>query len=356
MRDHAFSTGSLIAVGLGLLVGTACGPKQPTSPPVTAQTEVEQAPAPAPEPEPEPPKVPEDAIAVGTFNAQWAFDHHGDDRPRLARPYVPTTAEDWEWKRSRIVEILVAEKLDIVALAEVGGEREVGDIAFYIEEAGGPDYDWAFLPGTDRQTGQQVAILSRFPISNVRRFDVKIDKQVAADIELPNGTSATFVAMHMLDGAAPAYAVKRRKAARALRRLIAKEPLPVVMLGTLNSTVTRYDDGYDESLAGILAAKNNKSDDDDCFDSADEAPLTTVRDESFDRIITCGLRLRMAEVSGRELITRQEIDPDTPWPALPIEADPHRDVSDHYVVWAEVALPEPEAAPEPAGSTDTATP
>jgi endonuclease/exonuclease/phosphatase family metal-dependent hydrolase len=345
------------ALGLGMLTFAGCGPKTATTPPAPAPV-AQAEPEPEPPPPAPPPKVPDDAIAVGTFNLNWAFDHLEDSRPKQARPYVPTTAEDWEWKRDRIVEILAAEKLDIVALSEVGGEREIGDIVFYIRDKGGPDYDWAWLPGTDTHTGQQVAILSRFPIRDVRRFGVHIDKHVAADIELPGGTVATVVALHMLEGAAPAYASKRRKAARALVKQLAKasKGQPLIMLGTLNSPATRYDDGYDKSLPAILANKANAKEEDDCFDSGDEATRTTIHDEAFDRIITCGLELRSADISAEDTVTRDSMDPDdAPWPGVPIEAQPYRDVSDHYVVWAEVALPPPPAAEGDAEASDVAT-
>ena len=313
----------------------------PPQAPVVAAAPI--ADAPEPEPEPEPPKVPEDAIAVGTFNVEWAFDDI-DDRPKKARPHVAKTPEDWAWKRDRIAEILVAEKLDVVTLTELGGERELTDIATEVALKDGYEYDTAWLESTDRVTGQQVAVLSRFPLSNVRRFDVAIAKHVVVDVELPTGEEITVVAVHMRDGKAPAYASKRRKAARALQKAIAKErkKRPVLITGTMNSVTHPYDDEYPKRTPGILAARHNRDDADDCADSASDAGRTNIAGEPSDHIIACGLELRSAETSAEDRVVREDEDPgDLPWVAVPIEEAPYRDVSDHFLVWAEVAMPKP---------------
>ncbi|MEM6290997.1 MAG: endonuclease/exonuclease/phosphatase family protein [Myxococcota bacterium] len=321
----------------------------PPPPPVAVAPEAEPKPEPEPEPEPEPPKVPEDAIAVGTFNLEWAFDEI-DERPKKARPHRAKSPEDWAWKRDRIVDILVTEKLDVVTLTELGGERELIDIATEVSSKGGYDYDSAWLEGKDRATGQQVAVLSRLPMSNVRRYDVAIDKHVAVDVELPTGDTVTVIAMHMREGKAPAYGSKRRKAARALNQAIAKERRehPFLITGTMNSVSHPYDDDYAKRTPGILAAKHNRKEDDDCADSATDAGRTNIAGEPSDHIIACGLELRNATTSAEAEVVRDAEDPgDAPWPTVPIEEAPFRDVSDHYLVWAEIAMPK---KPEPAAT------
>lgn len=87
------------------------------------------------EPDPEPPKA-EDlwlqpssdgVIVVGSFNATYAFDEQERSAKRPAARQSKTY-EDWEWKRDAIVEVLLQQNLDIIALQGLGGEREVGDI------------------------------------------------------------------------------------------------------------------------------------------------------------------------------------------------------------------------------------
>ena len=62
----------------------------------------------------------------------------------------------------------------------------------------------------------------------------------------------------------------------------------------------------------------------------------------MDRIIACGLDLVDVSISGEEGIVRDEPDAAaTSWSEVPIENAPYRDVSDHFVLWGEVALPRP---------------
>jgi hypothetical protein len=228
---------------LALVALPACK-SAPTQPPPVAEVEPEPEPEPEPDPGP-PPKVPDDAIAVGTFNVEWAFDDI-DRRPKKARPHRAKTPEEWAWKRDSIAKLLVDEELDVVTLTEVGGEREAMEIADAVLTGGGYRYDVACLPTHDKATGQHVAILSRFDMSNVRRFQTSIAKQLAVDVALPSGDTVTVVALHLRESQQPAYASKRRKAARSLQREVARtlQGQPVLFTGTLGSPVHPYDDNY----------------------------------------------------------------------------------------------------------------
>jgi endonuclease/exonuclease/phosphatase family metal-dependent hydrolase len=294
--------------------------------------------------------VPQDAFSIGTFNLDWAFDDIDDKRPKAAQPHVAPDGAAWEWKRDRIVEVLVAERLDIVALVEVGGDREIGDITSSVKEKGGPDYTYAWIKGEDAASGRQVAILSRFPLSNERRTDAYAPIHVAADVELPTGDVITVIAVHLKEGKNKGATSQRNKMASSLKLHAMRErkKRPVIVLGTVGDPTLPSDAAYATSAAGVLAGKNTGKKSDDCRDSATDtlAQGTTVgKSEALDRIFVCGLELRGSETASGELIVRNGEDPeDTPWPSVP-EAD--RDVSDHYVLWAEVALPK-KAEPEPA--------
>lgn len=335
-----------------LLVAMACGPKAPPPKPPVAAATTEPAPAPETPPEPPapPPKVPQDAFSIGTFNLDWAFDSIDAKRPKAAQPHVAPDEAAWEWKRDRIVEVLVAEKLDIVALAEVGGDREISDITSSVKDKGGPDYGYAWVKGEDAGSGKQVAILSRFPIANERRTDAYAPLHVAADVELPGGDTITVIAVHLKEGSLKGAMSQRNKMASSLKlhSMRERKKRPVIVLGTVGDPTLPKDEGYATSAAGMLAGKSTGKKGDDCQDSASDtlAQGTTVgKSEAMDRIFVCGLELRGAETAGGELIVRQGEDAeDTPWPSVPV-AD--RDVSDHYVLWAEVALPK-KAEPEPA--------
>jgi endonuclease/exonuclease/phosphatase family metal-dependent hydrolase len=294
--------------------------------------------------------VPEDAFSIGTFNLDWAYDSIDGKRPKQAQPHVAPDEAAWEWKRDRIVEVLVAERLDIVALAEVGGDREISDITSSVKDKGGPDYGYAWVKGEDATSGKQVAILSRFPISNEHRTEAYAPIHVAAEVELPGGDVITVIAVHLKEGALKGSTSQRNKMASSLKlhSMRERKKRPVIVLGTVGDPTLPSDDGYAASAAGMLAGKHTGKKSDDCQDSANDtlAQNTTVgKSEAIDRIFVCGLELRGSEVAGGELIVRQGEDAeDSPWPSVPV-AD--RDVSDHLVLWAEVALPK-KAEPAPA--------
>jgi endonuclease/exonuclease/phosphatase family metal-dependent hydrolase len=303
--------------------------------------------------------VGEDAISIGTFNLKWAFDNFEAKRTSQAKPHVAPNDEAWQWKRDSIVKILVQEGLDIVALEELGGERELSDIGVKVRDSGGPDYHWAFVPSDDEHTGQHVGILSIYPLDNERRLDANLRKQMAVDIELPGGSKVTVVAVHARHGQYPAHQVDRRKQSRSVKKAITKlnKANPVIVLGTFNSLSLPFHADYPESDVGIIAGKNTSTEADDCMDSAEHgtAQSTSIDESPLDRIFSCGLEMRDATASGQDAIVIKDVDPiDAPWASIPIDAAPFRDVSDHYVVWAEIVLPKAKQ-PAEGGAADAAT-
>lgn len=349
-RDRLSPLVALCALALAPACGPKAPPPKPPEPPPAVEEEEPEEPA---EPEPPPPKVPEDALSLGTFNLDWAYDSLEDRRPKSAQPNVAPDDAAWEWKRDRIVEVLVAEKLDIVVLTELGGERELTDIITSITAKDGPDYEYAWVASEDKKTGQQVAILSVFPLRDERRTDAYMPKHVVADAELPNGEVITVVGVHFHEGTHRGAVKKRLEMAKSLKRRINKlaKKHPVIVAGTLGDPTLPYDDSYGASAAGMLSGEATaKKGSDDCEDSGAEslAQDSGINGrQALDRVFTCGLEMRGAETSGGELIVRELEDPaDTPWPSVPVDAEPHRDVSDHLLLWAEVVKPK---APEPEG-------
>jgi endonuclease/exonuclease/phosphatase family metal-dependent hydrolase len=337
-----------------VLVLSACAPKTATQPPpIAAAPRDTPAEEPAPPPPP-PPKVPPDAFAIGTYNLDWAIDAADVPRTAVGKENRAKTADDWEWKRDGIAELLAKERLDIVALQELGGERELADIAWAIDQKNGDlDYDWASVPTDDKATGLHVGLLSRYPISNARRLDANMRKQMAADIELPSGTTITVVIVHARSGHYPAYLADRRKQARSVKRAVdaITRERPVMVLGTFHDLYTPSFPEYPASSVGIFAGASTKSTADDCQDSGAHVGETTVTDTPTHRIFSCGLSLRAASASGRALIVRGPVDPpDARWTDVPIQGDPQRDLGEHLVVWAEIALPNAVAT---AGEPDT---
>lgn len=349
------------------LLALACGPKQPPPKPAEPAPAVEETEVEAPaEPEAPPPKVPEDAFSIGTFNLDWAFDSLGDRRSKTAQEHVAPDDAAWEWKRDRIVEVLVAERLDIVVLAELGGDRELTDIIAGVKMKEGPHYQYAWVEGEDKRTGHQVAILSAFPIRDERRTDAYLPIHVVGDVELPGGETITVVGVHFKEGTNKGAVKKRLEMAKSLKRRVNKlqKKNPVFVVGTLGDPTLPYDDNYSASAAGMLSGAATGKGSDDCEDSAAESLAQDSGldgGRAMDRVFACGLEMRGAQSSSRELIIRETTDPaDTPWITVPVDAEPHRDISDHLVLWAEIikpAKPEPEPAPaEDGGEAAAETP
>ncbi len=337
-----------------VLVLCSCAPRTATEAPPQPGPPAPVADAEPAPPPPPPPKVPEGAFAIGTFNLDWAIDAADVPRTSQGKENRAKTEADWEWKRDAIGELLAKERLDVVGLQELGGERELADIAWAIEQKGGYHYDYATVETDDKATGLHVGLLSRWPISDARRLDANMRKQMAADVELPSGDTVTVVVVHARSGHYPAYLADRRKQARSVKHSIVQiaRKHPVVVLGTFHDVYTPSFAEYAGSSVGIFAGASTKTPTDDCQDSAAHVGETTVSDTPTHRIFSCGLWLSGAWSSGRELVVRGPVDPpDARWTDVPVDQDPKRDIGEHLVVWAEIAMPKHEAA-ESASGTD----
>ncbi len=289
-----------------------------------------------------PVEVGEDAIAVGVFNLMWAHDSD-DDRPKLAQRNMARSDEDWVWKTEAIADLLVAHKLDVVVLTELGGERELGDITEAVREKGGTSYDYPFVDAEDRFTGQNVAIISKFDVSDERRLDIKLQQHLVTEIELPGGEVITIAALQLRGGDTDERKEKRVKQARSIKRKLAtlQRKRPVLILGTTESSAPPDERGYQSSAAGVLSGASSRgTHDDDCQDSANYALSTTAAGELRDHIFACGLEMRGAAVGGQDRIVREDLDPPkSTWSEIPIHKSPHRDISNHLLLWAEIVVP-----------------
>jgi endonuclease/exonuclease/phosphatase family metal-dependent hydrolase len=335
------------------LCAAACDkPAEPTTAPEAAPRPAPETKAEAPEADAEKEKAPpkeekkEGVITVATFNLAWAHDYL-DDGPKAAKKNRAKSKAEWDWKVKEIAKLIAEAKPDIVALHELGGGDEADDIVSAIKDLKGPGYEWAHQDSEDTINGHQTAILSQLALSNERRFKIHLRRHVVAEVELPNGDTATLIAVHAPEGSRNKPKSARRKQTKALLRMVKKirKKRPVIVLGTFGSNIAPSDDGYDESAVGMLTGANTSTDDDDCDDSSAAGAVgnTTSNELLADRIIGCGLPLFTAKSFGSDKIVREEVDPwDKPWSEVPVDKPPHRDVSDHFMVIAEIKLPKPE--------------
>ena len=187
----------------------------------------------------------EKTIRIATLNCEFLWDglepeegnltvefpHKG--KPALAREHI-----------YNIAEVIKSINADIINLAEVEGiavlkflnDTFLTDLKYYI----------GFIEGRDTYTGQDVAILSKFPINKIFRFDEKgrsgeieksVSKNYVADITVEN-TDITFIGIHLLSGPSDVSRIDERQAqADAIKQIAlkkAKEGNLIVVLGDFN--------------------------------------------------------------------------------------------------------------------------
>ena len=286
-------------------------------------------------------KAPKDSFTAATFNLGWAHDDLADG-PKKSKENGAQKQEDWKWKVKQIAKVLIESKPDIVALHELGGSLEVTEIVTAVREAGGPEYDWAYKDSDDPRNGHNSAILSRFPVSEERRFDIHLRRHVVSEVELPTGDKVTVIAIHPPEGTRKRAVKARRNQIDALEREIRqlRDDRPVIVLATMGSNIVPADETYDKSAAGQVAGANTNKEDDEA--KVGLVLETTTDGELADRVFSCDLKMRDAVAAGSRLIVREGVDPwDKPWSKVPVEKAPHRDISDHLMVMAEIELPKP---------------
>jgi hypothetical protein len=322
-------------------------PEQIKAPPAfleaKAQLEAEQ--------EPEGPK---EILEFATFNLQWAHNHEGDATSTGKKERAHDEAA-WKWKVQNIAAQLAKQAPDVVALQELGGEDEVYDIIEAIKAAKGPEYAYAFVSSEDPFSGHQLAILSTFPLVDARRLSIHLRRHVAVDIELPEDQTITVVAIHAPEG--ERAATSRLKQFKALKRAVdgIRRERPVVVLGTLGEGVSSMESSYPKSGAGILAGRHTRVEEDDCADAIDVGTIvSTTRDDKLaDRIVACGLEIAEADAREEGIVNGEPDAEGTPWSKVPVGKDAERDVSDHYILAAQIKRPRPPAPePEPTEATE----
>lgn len=172
-----------------------------------------------------------DTFTVIELNACWLFDGIGEQQFSTA----PQCEEDAEKHLSDIAAYLDPLAADVIVIEEI----ESGDMLHRLNEKLGGRYQEIFVEGTDNYTGQDVAVLSAFPVLEMGRTDAVqaypipessfrapmgregVDKHLWATLEI-DGRLVTVIAVHF-----PAYpddimrAVPREAQASIVRELAA---------------------------------------------------------------------------------------------------------------------------------------
>ncbi|MGB3542914.1 endonuclease/exonuclease/phosphatase family protein [Rubrivirga sp.] len=186
-----------------------------------------------------------EGVRVATFNGEFLFDGQGDEGEAT-----------FDWKgdpakarahRDDIGAVVRSLDADLVLMTEIENLETLEMLV--AESLEGMGYQAVLIDGRDSFTGQDVGLLSRFPIEDAGRIDVRlpvgisdqtygVSKNLWARLSMPDGTPVTVVGLHFL---ARPDAVDRRDRretqAEVIRQFIEGEQAAgreVIALGDFN--------------------------------------------------------------------------------------------------------------------------
>ena len=228
-------------------------------------------------------------FTVVALNACWLFDGVGEEQFYTA----PQCEEDAEKHLTDVANYLSTVDADFIAIAEI----ESADMLHRLNEKLGGQYHEIFVQGTDDYTGQDVAGLSRFPVSAMGRSDETqrhpipdsrfrapmgtedVAKHFWATTEIGDET-VTFIALHLLAYPDDLERVVRREAQALIIQNLAKGFLDqgheVVILGDVNdfdSVICDAADNQPKSCVDQLFRDiDPDSEGDEMFNAAESIP------------------------------------------------------------------------------------
>ena len=100
-----------------------------------------------------------ESVRFATFNVYWLFD----DEPPLERWADRRRNQTWEQTLAKVADAIAEIDADVIALQEVEGRRAVKRLNDALAERNKSYSHFWVGAGTDPFTGQDVAIMSRFP-------------------------------------------------------------------------------------------------------------------------------------------------------------------------------------------------
>ncbi len=304
-------------------------------------------------------------IRIASWNVEWFFDHYaGDNRSDLAKEKTAPSREAWQWKLARTAEVIAELEPTVIALQEIENQQVLFNLVRELDEKHGLKYRYAYIPGYDFATEQDVAFLYQGDLVEYSRREqsaemfesrdyYNVNKHLFARFEFGSGAekeTVTIVNVHLRSMAEQEEIRKRQ--VRLLKAWI--DPLlargeNVILLGDLNTEQLAGQFGPDTDM-GIATGKHTPQTEDDLIDLHDHLPEalrnTHITEKQLDRILvsaalTTDLPGRRDLVftriiTRRDLVVGDSIDPvedhfNRYW-ELP---DDSRDPSDHYPIMAE---------------------
>ncbi len=125
------------------------------------------------------------SFTVVALNAWWLFDGIGEEEFSTA----PQSPEEAEAHLADVASYLASVDPDFISLAEIE-DRSMLD---RLNEKLGDGYRPIFVQGTDGETGQDVAALSRYPVTETGRSDVWVRYPIPeSSLRGPMGSEAVY--------------------------------------------------------------------------------------------------------------------------------------------------------------------
>lgn len=205
------------------------------------------------------------SISVATFNTYFLWDgiepEEGNSNISFPHKGNYTLAREHMSKVADVLKEIDADILNLVEIEGIEALKMLNDT--FLNDMG---YEIGFVKGKDTFTGQDVAILSKYPILNIQRFDNKgesegkeksVSKNYIADIEI-NGKTISFIGVHFLARPMdPSRLPDRQAQAMAVRY----------------NAVKAYKKGNQVVVFGDL---NDFDGDTSCLDINNNSPITNV--------------------------------------------------------------------------------
>ena len=276
-------------------------------------------------------------LRMATWNVEWLFDEvvNSRDSDLEASMSAPSRVA-YESRIRRIARAIADIKPDFMALQEIEGANVLADLAARLLAYHGQDYGYAFVPGVDTYTGQEVGLLFRSGW-RVRAKRFRFDKHAIPGgrnlskhlhvVAQRHGRKLSLVVVHLIT-----ERQKRLQQARTLRHWLRQfEDVSLVVMGDMNSRLAGNELTPDSDL-GTLLGWQTVTKSDDLYDSHQQLgrQATHVSGAPLDRILLSeDLWNRLDRVTTRRALAVQgrvdhqrSVDYSLP--------ESEQDLSDHY--------------------------
>ncbi len=305
-------------------------------------------------------------LRVMTWNVEWMFDDNlADNLSSLAKEQSAPTQAYWQAKRDGVAAVLAKYRPEIVALQEIENERTLAELVDRLKAEHALAYRWAFIPGSDHYTEQDVGLLLRHGLVNYRRHEqskamfasqqfFSLSKHLVAEFRWDQVDSPLTVMTVHMRAKTDAEPLRVRQAALARHWLLPhlQAGQDVILLGDFNFEDLVSARAVPSSASGGVAVLTNAEQGAQMLDVLAHLPNVTQATHAFlpkqfDRIFIS--QSLMVDGPGQDwCFTQVEILADAVvrgardafdhWPRRLTYAEDEFDLSDHHPVMATFEL------------------